>query len=288
MNDSVLRHRQLVVEGISVHLVEAGDGEKPGLLLLHGWPENWSAFERMMIPLSKDAHVVAIDLPGIGDSLTPPASCDKLTLAKYVHSIVNGLNLRKATLAGHDIGGQIVYAYLHQYPGELQAATIMNVVIPGVDPWFEVKRNPHIWHFAFHAIPDLPEKLVAGKQADYFAFFYDAISADPGAIDKHARKTYAEAYSRPEALRTGFEWYRAFPQDEKDNLSSKGGVVQTPVLYLRGDHETGDIQDYLRGLREGGVHNLQSKVIPESGHFAPDEQPDAVVAALRDFMRLSG
>ena len=61
------------------------------------------------------------------------------------------------TLAGHDAGGQIVYAYLHAYPEDLARAVIMNVAIPGLDPWDEVKRNPHIWHFAFHAVPELPE-----------------------------------------------------------------------------------------------------------------------------------
>jgi pimeloyl-ACP methyl ester carboxylesterase len=46
------------------------------------------------------------------------------------------------TLVGHDIGGMIVYAYLHAYPDTIEQAVIMNVVIPAVDPWSEVIRNP--------------------------------------------------------------------------------------------------------------------------------------------------
>jgi pimeloyl-ACP methyl ester carboxylesterase len=90
------------------------------------------------------------------------------------------MGLKTLTLVGHDVGGQIVYSYLHSCPGDLHKAVIMNVAVPGVPPWFEVKRNPHIWHFAFHAVPDLPEKLVWGQQAAYFDFFYDAISARKG------------------------------------------------------------------------------------------------------------
>jgi hypothetical protein len=45
-----------------------------------------------------------------------------------------------------------------------------------VAPWDAVERNPHIWHFAFHAVPELPEKLVAGNERAYFDFFYDAIA----------------------------------------------------------------------------------------------------------------
>lgn len=46
------------------------------------------------------------------------------------------------------------------------------------------KKNPYIWHFVFHSLPELPELLVYGKQAAYFDYFYNEISKDPSAIDK--------------------------------------------------------------------------------------------------------
>jgi len=193
----------------------------------------------------------------------------------------------KVTLVGHDVGGMIVYAYLHAYPDELEQAVIMNVAVPGLNPWTEIERNPKVWHFGFHNVPDLPEKLVTGRQAEYFDFFFDAISARPDRVNTRARRTFAEAYSRPEALHTGFEWYRAFSQDEKDNLSVKGELVQTPVLYLRGDKEIGKLKDHLQGFREGGLKNIEGRLIPDSGHFAPDEQPEAVVKVFQDFMKLA-
>ncbi len=135
-------------------------------------------------------------------------------------------------LVGHDVGGQIVYAYLHSYPGELSKSVIMNVSVPGIDPWDEVKHNPYIWHFAFHAIPILPETLVAGKQGPYFDYFYDTISVKQKSIDKQIRTAYVESYSTFESLKTGFDWYRAFPKDEEDNIKLKNNKIQTPVLYL--------------------------------------------------------
>ena len=83
-----------------------------------------------------------------------------------------------------------------------------------------------------------------GHQAAYFDFFYDAIAARKGAVSDRARETYVRAYSRPEALHVGFEWYRAFPQDEKDNNGGKNYPVETPVLYIRGECE-GDLKPYL-------------------------------------------
>src|SRR4051812_9773451 len=91
---SPLQHRQVDVEGISIHVVEGGAAEKPTVLFLHGWPESWATFEQIISPLSAEAHVVAIDLPGIGASETPPRANDKRTLAQYVHSLITRLELQ--------------------------------------------------------------------------------------------------------------------------------------------------------------------------------------------------
>ncbi len=200
--------------------------------------------------------------------------------------MITQLELRDVTLVGHDAGGMIVYAYLHAYPETLDRAVIMNVVIPGLDPWQEVVRNPYIWHFAFHSIPELPEQLVADRQAAYFDYFYDQL-AGPAGVSQAARAIAVQAYARPAALHTGFEWYRAFPQDEQDTLATKDDAVQVPVLYLRGAGEQRDIERYISGLRSGGLRNLQGRVIANSGHFTPHEQPEALLEALRAFMAVS-
>jgi pimeloyl-ACP methyl ester carboxylesterase len=278
-----LRHQQIDVNGLSIHIVEAGEDDKPAILFLHGWPESWALYEQILMALKDEVHAVAIDLPGIGLSTPAPKASDKRSLAKQVRGVIQTLGLQDVTLVGHDTGGMIVYAYLHAYPDDLKHAVIMNTAIPGVDPWNEVIRNPHIWHFAFHAVPDLPETLVADQEALYFSFFYNYLAGPKGVSDE-LRDRFVEAYLHPEALKTGFEWYRAFPQDEKDNQASKHETVQTPVLYIRGDQEHIDIEQYLKGLRDSGLRHLQGHVIPKAGHFAPSEQPEAVLEALREFI----
>jgi pimeloyl-ACP methyl ester carboxylesterase len=162
----------------------------------------------------------------------------------------------------------------------------MNIAIPGIDPWFQVRRNPNIWHLAFHMVPHLPELLVSGHEAEYFAYFFDGIAGEPRAVSAHARETYARAYARADALRTGFEWYRAFQRDEADNTASRGRRFWTPVLYLCGEKDSGGIplDRYLQGLREAGLANVEGRTIQNCGHFAPDEQPEAVTQILREFV----
>jgi pimeloyl-ACP methyl ester carboxylesterase len=284
-SDKSFRTHDLQAEGITINLVEGGDPDHPAVLFLHGWPESKIAWKQVMLRLLPEMHVLAVDLPGIGGSVQRPRAYDKHTLAVYIRGVINTLGLSGVTLAGHDVGGQIVYAYLHAYPGELKRAVIMNVVVPGIDPWSEVRHNPYIWHFGFHAIPNLPEALVSGNEAVYFDYFYNALLANSDAIDRTTRDAYAQAYSRPDALRTGFDWYRAFPQDEKDNTATRSEPVDTPVLYLRGEQEGGMLDRYLEGFRNGGLRNIRGQLIPGSGHFAPEEQPEAVAAALREFIR---
>ena len=118
------------------------------------------------------------------------APSTKRDIADCIHEFVEKMGLKHLTLVGHDVGGQIVYSYIHSYANELNGAVIMNVVIPGVKPWEDVIRNPYIWHFGFHAIRNLPEILVTGKERPYCDYFYDTISTHPERITDDVRNSY--------------------------------------------------------------------------------------------------
>jgi pimeloyl-ACP methyl ester carboxylesterase len=283
--ETAIRHRQVESDGVTIHAVEAGPVDRPAILFLHGWPQCWAAFARVMSVLGRERRVIAIDLPGVGGSPKPPPSGDKRTLARIVHGATRALGVREFTLVGHDVGGMIAYAYLRMYPHDLRRVAMLNVAIPGIDPWAEVIRNPLIWHFAFHAIPALPERLVQGHQAEYFDFFFDAIAARPSAISPETRRTHAAAYARPEALRCGFDWYRGFRQDAEDNRRDLGGASRVPVLYVRGAAEKGlELDRYVAGLRASGLSAVEGRTVADSGHFAPEEQPELVANLLLDFV----
>lgn len=279
----LLRHGQIKVEGSSIHVVQGGKNNSPSILFLHGWPESWALYEDVLNGLSKDAHVVAIDLPGVGLSEGAPTGNDKRTLAKYIHGVIQALNLKDVTLVGHDCGGMIAYASIKAYPDDFKSAVIMNTVVPGVDPWTTVISNPYIWHFAFHSVPELPEKLVVGREGLYFDFFFNFLAGSAG-VSEDLRDRFTHAYTRPEALKTGFDWYRTFTQDAKDNAAVKDKTVDIPVLYLRGDAEKVKIDEYLKGFRDNGLRNIEGQIIPNSGHFSPSENPEATIEALQKFI----
>jgi pimeloyl-ACP methyl ester carboxylesterase len=84
-----------------------------------------------------------------------------------------------------------------------------------------------------------------------------------------------------------FAWYRAFRRDADTNRAKATGPrVATPVLYVRGEHETGRIEDYATGLRAAGVENLRVDVVRGAGHFPQQEAPEQTWRILAAFAGL--
>ncbi len=285
MVSSDFRSRSVDVDGTALHVVEVGDPDAPAVLFLHGWPESWMCWRDVMALAAAEARAIAIDLPGVGASAAIRTGGSKRRLAAVAHRLAETLGLDDLTLVGHDAGGMVAYAYLRAYP-DLRRAVIMDVVIPGLDPWEQVLHNPYVWHFGMHAVPGLAEMLVQGHQADYFSHFYRAISADPDRITPELRAAHAAAYATDAQLTAGFEWYRAFAQDAEDNRAGDP-PTDTPLLYLRGDRETGDIGAYVKSLSEAGIRTVRNALIPDAGHFAPEEAPNAVWAEVSRFRAMS-
>jgi pimeloyl-ACP methyl ester carboxylesterase len=276
------RHSQVDTGGSSIHVVEAGDPGSPPVVFLHGWPESWRSWRAVMALAAPHVHAIALDLPGIGGSTGEATDGSKHEIAGVVHGVIEAMGLRDVTLVGQDAGGMVAYTYARAH--DVARVVIADVVVPGLGPWDEVLANPHVWHFAFHGVPELPERLVSGREAEYFDYFFDAVSADPTAITKEARADYVEAYSRPAALTAGFNWYRTFPQDAARNRQVAEHGTSTPLLYLRGEHEGGDIAAYVDGFRDAGILDVSHGRVAGAGHFTQEEAPEATWHHIADFI----
>jgi pimeloyl-ACP methyl ester carboxylesterase len=282
----MIRHDMVAVGDARIHVAETGPREAPAFLFLHGWPESWRTWQELMLAAGRDHRAVAIDLPGIGDSTRGSSDGTKLAIARVVHALAGTLGLRDLTLIGHDIGGMVSYAYLRAFP-DLPRAVIMDVPVPGVDPWDEFVRAPFLWHFALHTVPDPPELLTAGRHEAYFGYFFDLLSAQPGVPPADSRAGQAAAYAKPDAMTAGFDWYRAFAADVEQNLRAAcGPAVSTPLLCLRGSSERGgDIGRYAEGFHRAGVSHVESLAIDGAGHFPQEEATEGTWSAIPGFTR---
>jgi len=269
------------IDSIRLTASVAGDPKQPALLLLHGWPHSRQLFAGTLAAFARDFHTIAFDLPGIGDSHGMPKRAEKTVLADILLRGAEALNAKSIVIAGLDVGGMIAYSAARDHGPRIAGAVVMNTVIPGVPPWKEVIANPDIWHFAFHAVPRLPEILVGGRERVYFDWFIDFLAGNRDAITEETRSAFAEAYQQPEALKAGFDWYRAFKADAEHN--SRRVAIETPMLYIRGDADHRPIAPYLSGLEEIGVQRLRGEIIDGSGEFLPLEAPEAFIEVIGDF-----
>src|SRR5580700_3044510 len=202
------------VNGTTLHYVRGGTGT--AIMLLHGFPEDWYSFHRVMPLLAKQFTVVAADLRGIGGSAATAGGYDAANMAKDVHQLVDGLHLEHVYVVGHDIGGMVAYAFVRRYPRTSRGVMLLDTPVPGLGPWDAVKTSPIIWHIHFQQTPDLPEQLIAGREAIYFRHFLDSDTFSDADVARYAR-----AYAAPEHLRAALEIYRAFPANEKFNAAQK-------------------------------------------------------------------
>jgi pimeloyl-ACP methyl ester carboxylesterase len=269
------------VNGTTLHYVHGGTG--PSVILLHGFPQDWYEFHQVMPRLAQSFTVIAVDLRGIGGSKATPDGYDAANMAKDVRQLAQQLKLERAYLVGHDIGGMVAYAFAHLYPEEARGVMILDVPLPGIEPWEEVKADPLLWHVNFHQTPDLPEKLIAGRQAVYFSHFFDLGTADRDAISADDRARYASAYAAPEQLRAAFEMYRAMPAKETFDAAPRS-AIDVPLVLAGGDQGFGPLlPEIAEALRSRGWTDVSVELIENSGHYVADEQPKALAALIERY-----
>ena len=144
-----LRSEVLKVNDAYLHYVRAGDG--PPVLLLHGFPQDWSQYRDIMPRLSRRYTVLAVDLRGIGKSTAGARGYDAASLAEDIQQLVTALGLPKAYVVGHDLGCMVAYAFARRYPTLTRGAMILDACIPGLGGWDEVQADPLQWHMRFIA-----------------------------------------------------------------------------------------------------------------------------------------
>jgi pimeloyl-ACP methyl ester carboxylesterase len=279
-------HRWVEAGGIRLHAVEGGRADGPAVVLLAGFPQTWWAWRQVMPALARRCHVLAIDLPGQGHSERPHGSYDTHTVAAYVHAAVEALGVSRYWLAGHDVGAWVAFSLAVQFESRLHGVALLDAGIPGITLPDAVPLDPErawkTWHFAFHLVPDLPEILLAGREREYVGWFLKAKSLSPSTFDDTEIEAYAAAVAAEDGLRACLAYYRHAAESARKNHEALARQHLTlPVLGISGRH--GSIPDMAASLRPWAA-DTTGIVVPDAGHFIPDEQPDAVAAALADFI----
>jgi pimeloyl-ACP methyl ester carboxylesterase len=277
------------VNGVRLHYVVGGKGDP--LVLLPGWPETWWTFHKIMPALAEQHTVIAVDLRGMGTSSRPADGYDKKTMARDIYELVKSLGYDKATVAGHDIGSAVAFAYGANYPQATDKLVMMEFPHPddslasfpllpaqGVFTDKMGSSRPYLWWFAFNQVNGLPEKLLAGHIRVEQDWIFKYFLVDESAVEARDHAVYERAYNSADAIRASNAWYQAFTQDVIDNKSY--GKLDMPILVLGGP-----AYKWMKMVVEQKATNLTAVDVENSGHFVQEEQPEFVTRTMVDFLQ---
>jgi pimeloyl-ACP methyl ester carboxylesterase len=276
---SAFKTQIFAVNGARIYVRVGGHG--PAVVLLHGYGETGDMWEPLAVTLVGDHTVIVPDLRGMGLSEHVAAGYDKKTEGRDVSAVLDALKVGKVDVVAHDIGNMVAYAFATEEPNRVTKLVLMDAPLPGVGPWDEILKSPLLWHFRFGG-PDM-ERLVKGRERIYLDRFWNEFSADPKHFDETSRQHYAKLYALPGAMHSGFEQFHAFDQDVIDNKAFLAkGPLPMPVLAIGGEKSFGPM---MATVARAAATNVQGAVIPGSGHWLMEEQPQATVAVIVDFLR---
>ena len=266
------------VNGTRLHYLAAGEGDP--VVLLHGYAETSHMWLPLIAELAPTHTLIAPDLRGAGQSSTPADGYTKAAMAQDIHALVRKLGFERIQIVGHDIGLMVAYAYAAQYPDEVDRIALMDAFLPGVGNWRDVWLMRDLWHFHFYG--KTPLALVRGRERIYLEHFWNDFAADPAhSVPERDRRLYAKAYARPGAMRSGFEYFRAFEQDANDFARFAQTPLSMPMLVLTGEKASGDFL-----IQQGRLvaTNVEGVVVRNSGHWLMEEAPNQVISKLVEFL----
>jgi pimeloyl-ACP methyl ester carboxylesterase len=274
----IFRSESARVEQMNIHYVAGGSGDV--VVLLHGWPQTWFEWRDLMPDLAQRYRVIALDLPGLGQSDGVPPY-DKKALAQHIHKLFGDLKIPAVHLVGHDMGGIVAYAYARQFPAAVKSLVIVDTPIPGLNGWRELQSQSPRWHWLLHNVPELPEALISGKEKVYLSWFFQSLAFNKTVFSDARINRYVQAYSKPSSLHAGFEYYRAFEKDAMDNADYGRHKLTVPVLALGGENSR--LNKYVVDQLRPAATNLTGDLVPKSGHWIPEEQPEWLAQRLITF-----
>ena len=274
-------HHRVEVNGTRLHYVQAGASGSP-ILLVHGFPETWWAF-RKLIPLLAASHrVFAVDLRGFGDSDNAPGAYDSGTSAEDLHLLIEKLGVGPVHLTGQDISGGTVFRLATTHPQDVLSLTAIETGLAGfgIERLADITRGG-VWYIGVLAAPGIPEMLLAGREREFLAeFLFPAMCATPGAIGDVEIDEFVRTYSRPDGWRGAIGLYRSMLQEgpEIRALAEEPGLT-APVLAI-GAGRTFTFDTMSQAARS----EVSSVSLDGVGHYAVMEAPDRVAAAILDFV----
>jgi pimeloyl-ACP methyl ester carboxylesterase len=277
-----VEHRFVEANGIRVHVAEAGPADAPPVLLLHGWPQHWYMWRRVMAALRGEFRLLAPDLRGFGWTEAPGHGYDGETFAADQVALLDALELERAHVVGHDWGGWTAILM-----GILHAGRVDRIVVCNAPhPWSRL--SPRVvaelwrsWYALLIATPVIGRRVL---QSAWIARQYMGINAGLP-FDHEETEVYARSFREPARAQAVVELYRYYQRVVLETVRGRwrSHRLSPPTLLLFGERDVSLSTKLLPGY-EAYADDMRVELVPDSGHFIVDEKPDLVIQRTREWL----
>jgi pimeloyl-ACP methyl ester carboxylesterase len=277
-----MEHFFAEVNGTRLHYVAAGSQGSP-ILLVHGFPETWSAF-RQVIPLLAESHrVFAVDLRGFGDSAVAADDFDSATAAEDLHALIEHLGVGPMHVTGQDLSGGTVFRLAVTHPADVLSLTAVETALSGfgAEMLADVAHGG-AWHIGVLAAPGIPEMLLAGREREFLAeYAFPSMTVAPDAVPEADLEEFVRTYSRPDGWRGAAGLYRSLMRDgEEFKALAAAPGLKAPVFAV-GAGSGGFTAATMAQVVAGEIATAS---IDGGGHYAAIEAPEEFAKVLLAFI----
>lgn len=265
-----LSSRQVQVGEFTLRYYEGGPADGETILMLHGFGGNRDTWLRFSRPLTEHYHVIALDLPGFGESSKPDASYDVASQVERLHALIQALQIRKLHLIGNSMGGHIAALYSARHGDGVLSLALLNtagVTSPIKSEMFQrVQRGE-------------PNPLVVRQPKDFdvlMQFVFATPPDMPGPLKRH----FAE---QSMANRAHYDQIFTQLRERYVPLEPELAKIQVPTLLLWGDQDrvldVSSIEVMTPLLKKPRV-----VIMKDCGHVPMLERPAETAQHYQDFL----
>lgn len=275
------------VGDVRLHYARTGNG--PPLILLHGWPEFWLTWRKLMPLLAGSFDLIAPDLRGFGASdkptLGPSRKQTADVMARDVLGLMDALGLKKAGLVGHDVGAMVMQAVALQAPERLTGLFFFNCPYPGIGQrWYAPDHVKEVWYQNFQQLP-WAARLVGQSRESCALYLRHFLTHWPARVDAFEEdfEAWIDNFMLPGNLQGGFNWYLSVAETRL--AIARGELppqprVNLPTGVLWGRHDPVLKVEWTDRIPEF-FPRAKVQVCETAGHFVQYEAPEESAAAVR-------
>lgn len=263
------------LEKLKIHYLSAGEGEV--LLLLHGWPTSSWLYRNLMPTLAENNRVIAIDLPGFGQSDKNPE--DSFSLNYYLRVLdefLQKLGIEKISLAVHDLGGPIGLLWAVRNQQRVEKLVLLNTLV-----YPEMSYAVKI--FGLATVTPLVNMWLAGPSGIRFSLRFGVQQKEK--LTKEVLKPYQEPFQGKQARKALLKPIQRMSMKGFKEIEQKLPELQVPVRIIFGENDRilPDVAKTMARVKKDMPQAVLSS-LPNCGHFLQEDEPEKIAILMRDFM----